>query len=217
MHFLFLFISTILSCINPIFSIEFTEPVYCQKINKSNKTLKIKITQGNTALKLVKPKHQASLQTLHLNAQAMQHFMYHGKPRSQQSFLRIFSNWCQKPEKDDPFTAYTFWDTQKKKFIGYIGLESCAQNAVEVCYAILPEFWNQGYGKALLKTGCTVLINFLKQQGYIQKYNITHLVAHVCVANQASAHLLKKNGFQPIEKSLGDDSPTNWIKVQKNL
>lgn len=181
------------------------------------KPLKIKVTNGNYTLKLLKEKHKPFLESLHTSSEAMRSFMYYGKARSKESFQKMFQQWKKKVEDNIPFTAYTFWNRDEKKFIGYVGFDHSENGALEVCYAIMPGFWNKGYGSTILSIACTALINFLKEEGYLKSYNITNLIAHVSDNNFASFHILKKNGFYKIDKSKGDDSPSNWVKLKRNL
>ena len=95
-----------------------------------------------------------------------------------------------------------------KVFIGetdeeYIGMGAVCWNeeysAVEIEYMLLPQYWNRGYGTALVKN----LVNMA-----VAWKSGTNVVAITDPANICSQRILQKNGFTLVKQYLNEDGET---------
>ena len=95
-----------------------------------------------------------------------------------------------------------------KVFIGendeeYIGMGAVCRNeehsAVEIEYMLLPQYWNRGYGTALVKNLVNIAVTW--ESG-------TNVIAITDPANIRSQRILKKNGFTPVKQYVNEDGET---------
>ena len=95
-----------------------------------------------------------------------------------------------------------------KVFIGetddeYIGMGAACWNeeysAVEIEYMLLPQYWNRGYGTALVKN----LVNMA-----VAWKSGTNVVTITDPANICSQRILQKNGFTLVKQYLNEDGET---------
>ncbi|GEK33610.1 GNAT family N-acetyltransferase [Kurthia sibirica] len=75
------------------------------------------------------------------------------------------------------------------RIIGTIGFQewSLEHKRADISYALFPEFWGEGYANEAVKAA----INY----GF-DEMELTRIGAIVLVGNEASSHILKKQGFQ---------------------
>lgn len=75
---------------------------------------------------------------------------------------------------------------------------------VDIGYALLPDFWRQGYAEE----ACRGILDWARN-----KLNFEELYAIVSPYNLASANLLKKMGFQLQEQLNWDDGPVQLFRL----
>lgn len=92
----------------------------------------------------------------------------------------------------------------------YIGMGALNRNddygAIEIEYMLLPEYWNQGHGTALVKM-------------LLQKANRAHsdadIVAITDPANTYSKRILQRAGFDLVKKYVNDDGEPAELYIKR--
>lgn len=84
------------------------------------------------------------------------------------------------------FGSFKVLDSETQEFIGLAHFTPKEQTEAEIGYMFLPEFWQQGYGKAVMKQLMTLGAGS----------DIKVLTAMIDPENTASRRLLEANGFQ---------------------
>ena len=113
------------------------------------------------------------------------------------------------------FSQMAVFEKESQKFVGRAGFTKRALNKeigeyVEVRFALLPEFWNQGYASEITQS----LIKFA-----FENLNLEIISAAHGASNDKSARVLTKNGFQYIKTIFldggGVDSATKFYLLKK--
>lgn len=84
------------------------------------------------------------------------------------------------------FGSFRVMDGETKRFIGLAHMTPKGDREAEIGYMFLPDYWNQGYGKAVMK----------KLLELSDMSDFTMLTAIIDPENTASKRLLEMNGFQ---------------------
>lgn len=99
------------------------------------------------------------------------------------------------------FGSFMVLDSETQLFIGYAHLTPKEKEA-EIGYMFLPEYWNQGYGKATMQK--------LLELGDSSEFSL--LTAIIDPENVASRRLLTSNGFETDFLGLMDGLQTEILK-----
>jgi len=74
--------------------------------------------------------------------------------------------------------------------IGMVNDTDITGNAIELGYAILPEYHNRGYGTEMLQGAIL----------YLQERGFREIVAGAFAENRASIRIMEKSGMQPVDR-----------------
>lgn len=114
------------------------------------------------------------------------------------------------------YSQWAVFENDSGKFIGRAGLTTRALNKevgenTEIRFALLPEFWGQGYASHLTKE----LIKFS-----FEKLQLEILIAANGPTNEKSARVLLKNGFRYIKnivpEGYGTKDEIRYYQITKN-
>jgi ribosomal-protein-alanine N-acetyltransferase len=145
-------------------------------------------TERLTAERL-RPEHLADYGRLFQDVRVMETLSPDGKPLPAEEVVR----WLQLSLDHWDRHHYGFWAIRTKdenRFAGRAGLKSVdmlGKNEVELAYALLPEFWGQGFATEI----STAILELA-----FKTIGLTEVVCFTLRTNFASQRVMKKVGFQ---------------------
>lgn len=104
------------------------------------------------------------------------------------------------------FGSYKVLDNESKAVVGSAHLTPREAGEAELGYMFLPEYWHQGYGKAVMKK----LLELAAVSDFSLLYGI------IDPENYASKRLLEANGFKTDFLGVMDGLPTEILKKKLN-
>lgn len=89
-------------------------------------------------------------------------------------------------DSDSPLLAYAIEHKTDKEFLGITGLNPLEESAVEIFYALLPQYWHKGFASEVLDS----LTKFI-----FEGTEFKTVSAFITRSNQASIRVAEKNGY----------------------
>jgi GrpB-like predicted nucleotidyltransferase (UPF0157 family)/predicted acetyltransferase len=99
-------------------------------------------------------------------------------------------NWNLQQWQDNDFGLWLFYLKDTHEWVGRGGLrrvEVGGKTEVEVCYALLPQFWNQGFATEITKACIEIAFEVLR---------LKDIVCFTLTTNKASQRVMEKAGFR---------------------
>jgi RimJ/RimL family protein N-acetyltransferase len=121
-----------------------------------------------------------------------------GKALNKGAALKRFKEVLETNEQDDSFGTYGVFEKNSQNYIGIAKFVRSDDRTVEIGYALLKEYWGQGYGTEI----SLALIDFAQNLK-----EVTTLEALVSPQNNASKKILEKCSFN----FLGRIENNHWI------
>lgn len=132
---------------------------------------------------------RADLLTMHRDGRVMATLTVDGQPLpdvvTERRLAQYIAEWAQ-----HGFGLWVFREQSSGQFIGRGGLRhtrATGCDEVELAYAVMPEFWGQGYASEMARASVAVGFDDL---------GLAEIVSFTLTSNRASQRVMEKTGFQ---------------------
>lgn len=132
---------------------------------------------------------RADLLTMHRNPRVMATLTVDGQPLpdavTERRLAQCIAEWAE-----DGFGLWMFREQSSGRFVGRGGLRrtlATGREEVELAYAVMPEFWGQGYASEMARASVAVGFDDL---------GLDEIVSFTLTTNRASQRVMEKTGFQ---------------------
>lgn len=134
------------------------------------------------------------------------------KPVSDKEQIVAVINFIRQQYIDNGVGRWAIVDKKTNDFIGWTGLKFVTEltnyrrNYYDLGYRLIKRYWGQGIATETAFASLDYGFNTLK---------LEEIFAAAHVENKASNAVLKKVGFQYIERFTYDNDPHNWYRIKK--
>lgn len=163
--------------------------------------LQFKSINSFSTKRLIAEKVQASdldkFRAMHTNEKVMQTL---GGIRNEDQTIKNL-NWNIKKWEDNGFGLWMFYLKDTKEWIGRGGLrrvEVGGNLEVEIGYALMPKFWNQGIATEITEACLEIAFEIIR---------LDDVVSFTLITNKASQRVMEKCGFQHERDIIHADLP----------
>lgn len=118
--------------------------------------------------------------------------------------------WNLNQWKENGFGLWLFYLNESKEWVGRAGLrrvEAGGFEEIELAYALMPQFWNQGLATEIAKACIEIAFEVIR---------LDNIVSFTLTTNKASQHVMEKAGLQYERDIMHADLPHVLYRIKKS-